>query len=248
MRQAEWVPVFLLCACTASAVRSAEPVPQPQAGEERVTGEEAKQALAELKVFFTRNSCVRGRQLTIVEDEASGPRKVPGDFVLQVPERFMRRSFGKDGEVSSVWLLDGAVVKEASKIQNTTVNAKDFSQAPKKLALLKAALTIDADVLKECFSLTLFRKPGAGGGQPQLRLVLMPLEGMANPTEYSLVEARWGSGAPFLSEIRTVSKKDKGDSSTRQFSDMHVVDRLADSDFKSPLLENKEIKTDFIKD
>ena len=123
----------------AVALDAEETPVKAQAGEEPVAEAEAGSILSKLKASFSQRPCVRARIVSILNDPLLGETKEQGELLLQMPHRFLRR-FGPQGKPTKAWLLDGSVVRESNTAQET-VNELDFADAPKKLALLKAAIS-----------------------------------------------------------------------------------------------------------
>lgn len=225
----------LFCMCAMGWLRAAEPAVPVEAGEERVAAEAADRVLADLKASFLKRPCVRAEIVSINNDPLLGEQKEQGELLLQMPQRFLRR-FGPKDKPIKAWRLDGTSVRESNSAQDT-VNELDFTKAPKKLAILRAAITMDAEVLKEFFHLALFKK--AGDGPAQWRLVLTRREDQKNPVNYKRIQARWTDGAPFFSEILRVPKSGEEDRAIERFINPQVVEKFSDGDFKEPLLERK---------
>lgn len=220
---------FLAAFCAAGVLRSAEPA------EEKVAPEVAEKVLAALKASFLQRPCVRAQITSVTNDPLLGETKETGELLLQMPQRFLRR-FGQGEKPTKAWLLDGDVVRESNVAQGT-VNELDFANAPKKLALLKAAITMDAEVLKEYFDLTLFKKAAGPGAPVQYRLVLMRRDYEKNPIDYKRIEARWSEGALFFSEVLRVPKTGEEDRAVERFTQQQAVEKFAEGDFKEPLLQ-----------
>jgi len=216
---------------------SAEPDVSAEEGEKRITGEAADTVLSSLQANFLKRPCVRAEIVSITNDPLLGAEKERGEMLLQIPQRFLRRFGPKDKPVKA-WLLDGEAVRESNTAQKT-VNELDFTKAPKKLALLRAAITMDADVLKDYFHLALFKK--GEGENAAWRLVLSRREDVKNPIDYKRIQARWEEGAPFFSEIVRVPKTGEEDRAVETFSKLQVVEKFTDADFKEPLLERKVV-------
>lgn len=229
MRRTRLVLLGLLCA---GFTVCAGEIP-PEAGEERLSGEAADQVLAGLKAHFLEQPCIRAQITSVTSDPLLGDRTETGEMLLQMPQRFLRR-FGPSGKPTKAWLLDGAVVRESSTAQ-TTVNELDFTKAPKKLALLKAAITMDAAVLKDYFDLTLFKK--GDGEAVQYRLVLTRRDDEKNPVDYRRIQARWTAGAPFFSEILRIPKTGEEDQAVETFNHLQVVEKFEDSDFQETMFK-----------
>jgi hypothetical protein len=235
MRRLLPVAGFWIVLSAAVCIRAAEPAVLAKTGEERVDGEAADQVLAALKASFLQRPCVRAEIISATNDPLLGETKETGELLLQMPQRFLRR-FGSKEKPKKAWFLDGNTVRE-SNIAQGTVNELDFTNAPKKLALLKAAITMDAEILKEYFSLTLFKKAGGPENAMQYRLVMTRRENDKNPVDYKRIEACWSEGAPFFSEILRVPKTGEEDRAVERFTKLQVVEKFADGDFKEPLLE-----------
>lgn len=224
------VAAWVLAGCW--ALQAAEPAVLAEAGEERVAGADADRVLGELKASFLKRPCVRAEIVSISNDPLLGEQKEDGELVLQMPQRFLRR-FGPKGKPAvKAWILDGTAVRESNSAQDS-VNELDFTKAPRKLALLKAALTMDAEVLKEYFHLALFKKAGAW------RLVMMRKDSPDNPIDYKRIQARWSDGAAFFSEILRVPKTGEEDQAIERFGNIQVVEKFDAAVFKEPLLERK---------
>lgn len=229
----------------AAALHAAEPEVKAEAGEVLIAEAEADPILAELKASFLRRPCVRAKILSILNDPLLGESTEQGELLLQMPHRFLRR-FGPNGKPTKAWLLDGNVVRESSTAQET-VNELDFTNAPKKLALLKAAITMDAEVLKDYFILTLFKRLARQDAPVRYRLVLVRRELDKNPVDCSRIEAHWDEGAAFFSEVLRLPRAGKGDPAVERFTEQQVIDRFSEGDFKEPMLE-RTLKSQNVED
>ena len=228
------------------ALPAGESGPAAEPGEERLAGQAASQALARISEAFRQQPCVRADVLSETDDELLGPQQEKGELILKRPDRLLRRFSGKSEAVKTM-RLTGIELHEFS-VTKKMVRVKDFSAAPRALALLRAALTLDAPALESHFALTVFGKPAAGQAPAQWRLVLARRPDAKSPLPYRLIQARLADGAPFFSEIEYVPQAGHGDRLVERYSQARAVKELTDADFSEPLLDNSPRETEAVKE
>jgi hypothetical protein len=214
---------------TLRAEEKAEP------GEERLEGEAARQALAGIAEVFRRQPCVRAR-IACEREDLIGRRREEGEIVFQRPGRVLRR-FGPPGRVVKALRLEGEMLLEY--VPKEGVVPRDFSQAPKALALVRAAFTLDTETLVQYFTIALFRKAGAEGRPAQWRIVLTRRSEKAELPLAPRIQARLDDGAAFFREIWRAGET-ADDYVVEEYSDIRAEKTLTDRDFDEPLLrENR---------
>ena len=226
------VSLALLPALTPFRARAAE---KAEPGEERLEDEAARQALAGIAEAFRRQPCVRARIVSEREDLV-GKRREEGEMVLQRPNRVLRR-FGPPGQSVKALRLDGPLLLEYVPREKGVV-PRDFSQAPKALALARAALTLDTETLGQYFAVAVFRKPAAEGQPARWRLVLTRRPEKAELPLAPRIQARLEEGAAFFSEIWKAGEG-ADDYVVEKYSDLRVEKELSDRDFDEPLLKRE---------
>ncbi|MBE7463609.1 MAG: hypothetical protein HS116_08905 [Planctomycetes bacterium] len=233
--------VALLALCAATAAGWAADDLQPAAGESKVEGGEATAALAALKASFDKHPSVRVKVRAVMNDELLGERVETGEMLMQRPDKVLRIFHKPDGSPWKAWRLNGVQVAEFAPSLQPPTRVKDFSAAPKLLALLKAASTMDLAALQEYFDVHLFKAPGADSKPAQWRVVLAKKPGakLGNAdVPYQFLIARVAEGAAFFSSLEKVPPAGAGDRLVEHFGDLKVEAELSSESFEHALLKD----------
>jgi len=217
--------VLSLFCVSIGMIAAAEP-PAPEAGERELSAEESEKTLRAMGEAFKAHPYVRAIIKAEVEDLA-GKRVEEGELLLERPARMLRK-FTKPA--AKAWLLDGAQISEYAPTQKT-IFVKDFSNAPKALARIQAAMTGDIKALEPLFAMHIFLKPGGEGKSSLLRVVLDKKTG-ASRRLHKRIQARIVEGGLFFDEIHYVP--DEGDEVTERFSEIKEIAKPSDADFALP--------------
>lgn len=232
--RAALVLIAVLCsACLVSAEEIA-----PEAGETKLSTADADKQLAALAEKFKANPAIKAGIVTEVDD-LLGKRTEEGELLLDRPGRVLRK-FTKPS--LKIWLLNGAEIQEFASKQKT-LYVKDFSKAPKTLALIQAAVTIDTKALGSLFDFQVFR--AEKDGHAALRLVLTKKPGGENSLLYKRITARIGAGDLFFKSIEYVPES--GDTMIEKYQQIQAA-KPADADFKLDLPADTTRKVENIGD
>jgi hypothetical protein len=235
-------PVLVLAAVLAwGAARAAEKV---EPGEERLEGDAARAALTAIGESFRKQPAFQARVIA-ERHELFGERREEGELLVQRPDRVLRR-FGPPGKAVKAMRLEGAELLTYEP-KERTVLPRDFSQAPKALALARAALTFDVEVLSQYFSVEIFRKAAAQGKPVQWRLVLVRRPEKKELPLDPRVEARLEDGAPFFHEVRR-DFEGADEYLIEKYQDLRPAQKLPDQDFDEPLLKQTRKPVEKVKE
>lgn len=214
--------------------------------EAKLEGEEAEQALKGIGDGFAKAPCVQARVKKVVKDELLGDTEVSGLLTLQRPDKMLIRMDGA-ANAHQVRQLDGNIYREFV-MANHHVMEKNFANAPKKLALLRAAMTVDLTVLKEYFEITIYRTPQGGEKPADLRLVLTSKAGAKLDLPWQKIEAKLSEGAAFLTSISYEPKKGHGEPVIEGYTEIKAVEKFTPKDLTDDLLLKGTKDAESIKD
>jgi hypothetical protein len=192
-----------------------------------------------MKGWFKRQTCVRARILSEVEDLV-GKRVEKGELVLRRPDRVLRRFHNSDPKKSKASRLDGDILTFFNPARKKVkVVVRDFSHAPKALALLRAAGGLDISGWRDHFDVAGFKKAAGDGKLSQWRFVLTPRKDKKTfvAKEFKRIQVRIVEGGAFFSELTQVPKSGDTGPVTERYEKIEVLDKLGDSAFKEALLE-----------
>ncbi|MCW8130411.1 MAG: hypothetical protein KIS92_08690 [Planctomycetota bacterium] len=236
-----------LAACLGAGVSAAEP-PEPakteepkkeekpeEAGvEKKLEGADAEAALKAIGEYFAKTPCLKARVKRLVKDELLGDQMTGGSLVLQRPDKMYVRMDGPPN-AHLFRQLDGTIYREFN-MATRKVTVKDFGKAPKKLALLRGAMTVDLAVLKEYFDIAVYRTFQGADKSALLRLVLTPSAGAKISLPWEKVEAKLNEGAPFLNSIAYQPKKGHGEPVYEEYDEFKVLEQIDAKDFVDDLV------------
>jgi hypothetical protein len=214
--------------------------------EAKLEGDEAEQALKGIGEGFAKAPCVQARVKKVVKDELLGDTEVSGLLSLQRPDKMLIRMDGA-ANAHQVRQLDGNVYREFV-MANRHVMEKNFANAPKKLALLRAAMTVDLAVLKEYFDIAIYRTPQGGEKPAGLRLVLTSKAGAKLDLPWQKIEAKLSEGGAFLLSISYEPKQGHGEPVKEEYTEIKTVEKFAAKDLSDDLLTKGTKDSDNVKD
>ncbi|MCY3020816.1 MAG: hypothetical protein NTW87_17505 [Planctomycetota bacterium] len=202
---------------------AAEDAPAPEAGETLLSAADAEKVIAEMRAFKA-TGCIKARIVTEVDD-LLGVRKEEGELLLDRPTRVLRK-FTRPA--AKFWLLDGSQLQEYAPRKNV-LYVKDFTLAPRKLKLIKAAFTGDMKTLQELFKVWVFRRPGGEKGPAAYRFVLTKGDDAASPLDYKRIQARLLENALFFHEFEFLPRD--GDRTVERYSDIVAAAKPSEEEF-----------------
>jgi len=210
------------------------------AGETKLNATEADQALSLISERLAKRGALKAQIVTETDDPMSvtGKRVEEGELLMDGPHR-IRRTFTKPN--AKTWVLDGAQITEYLPRRRKWAFIKDFSKAPKALALLRAAVNVDAKALADYFDVTVFKT--AEGAH---RLVLVCKERKDGRQLYKRIQAKLAPNAPFFHEIEFEDASDVKVS--EKYSNMEAVEKVDAAAFKLEIPADAEVQTDHIED
>lgn len=242
MTKARWKLLVLevlgpLCAlglpANASGGEDAAKTEQPEQGEVRLDPGGQKAVLEKIKAAFEQHPCVRAEVTkTVVDPLGLLPETEQGELLIKRPDKILRR-FSKNGTSFKAVLVRG----QSSLTYNAAtkkVVEKDYSRAPRRLALVRASGTGDLETLQLYYDVLVFEKSGQDG--KQWRLVFHRRRG---DLPYDRLQARITEGQALFSEIRYEYRAAAdGDNKTETFTAIKSQKQLSDEDFNDPLFKS----------
>ncbi|MBI3829302.1 MAG: hypothetical protein HY291_07285 [Planctomycetes bacterium] len=218
----------------------------PAGVEAKLEGDEAEQALKGIGESFAKAPCIQARVKKVVKDELLGDTEIGGLLSLQRPDKMLIRMDGA-ANAHQVRQLDGNVYREFV-MANRHVMEKNFANAPKKLALLRAAMTVDLAVLKEYFDIAIYRTPQGGEKPANLRLVLTSKAGAKLELPWQKIEVKLSEGGAFLLSIAYEPKQGHGEPVKEEYTDIKTVEKFTAKDLSDDLLIKGTKDSDNVKD
>jgi hypothetical protein len=194
-----------------------------------------------MKDWFRKSPFVKARIRAEVADGLLGNRIEKGELILRrrKPEKVLRRF---TGSCKKATMLAGSELRRYDPATKKVV-VRDFSPAPKALALLRTAAGLAFEGWRDHFAVRAFKK--APDGKPaEWRFVLTPRKDKKSiiAKDFKFIQVRIAENGAFFSEIRQVPKSRKGMPVTEFYSDIKVLEELPDTAFDEPLLKRPEVR------
>ena len=209
--------------------------------EKRLEKEEAEKVLTELSDRFFKQTYLRAKIAMDVDDLLGRVTKL-GVLLIKRPDKVMRQFDGAPN-THIVWLFDG---RTSMEFNNATkkVSVRDFSKAPKKQELFRAAMTVDLPKLQVYFDIAVYKKEGLAEAPAEFRFVLTPNPAAGNPLHFERIQLLLTDGAPFFRQVDRIYQANKGNSAQERYFEIKEEQSIPDQEFRDPLLERslKEIE------
>lgn len=214
--------------------------------EKKLEAEKADEALKTISESFAKAPNLKARVHKVIKDDLLGDTEIGGTLSLRRPDKMQERMEGAPN-AHQCRQLDGQIYREFN-MATRRVMVKNFAKAPKKLALLRAAMTIDLAKLKEYFDFNVHRTYQGPEKMAEFRLVLTPRAGSKLDLPYEKIEAKLTEGAPFLNAISYQPKKGHGEPVTVKYSDFKVLEKLEDKDLEDDLVTRSPKEEEAVSD
>ena len=222
--------LFGLIVSFSSVIRAADHL-APEEGEALLAEADAKTALTEMADTFKKTPAFKAKIVSEMDDDLMGKTKKEGELIMQRPGTVLRK-FAKP---AAALMVEDTFLREYDPATKHVIE-RDFSKAPKAMALLRAGFTLDVSVLQEYFTINVFKKG------TDLRLVLIPKPDKKIPLKFDAVKVRWKSGDAFFYEVDRLPKKGSGQQRVvEKFSDFTALKEVSKADVSDPLLQGKDV-------
>lgn len=212
---------------------------KPEDGETQLDKAATEAVLKSIKEWFGKSPFVKAKIRSEVADGLLGKRVEKGELILrrQDPEKALRR-FTEPSRKAT--MLAGKELRRYDPATKKVV-VRDFTPAPKALALLRTAAGLGFEGWRDHFAVTAFKK--APEGEPaEWRFVLTPRKDKKSivAKDFKSIQVRIAENGAFFSEIKQVPKGRKRNPVTEFYSDIQVLKELPESAFKEELLEKPD--------
>ncbi len=237
--------VGALLSCWKAALAGQTESPQAEKNETQLSAKELEAVQAKVKQTFSEHKLVQADIEEKVDDDLLGPMIEKGKLYIERPGKVLRM-FYKKKKPWKATLMDGKKGSEYNPSRKK-ISEKDYSRAPKKLALIQAGANGDMDTFRKYYEVHGFKRAHASNLN-QWRLVLVykakVQESDKRTLPYKRIHIIFTEGRAFFDEIRFEYQKGKGNDKIESYREIKAVKSFPKDTFTPELLKGKASDTE----